>query len=102
LNVEPLALLKKLIEATQNNQSQIKFLFLNGDKDLQVNSSNLVLFQKLFDEMKYTKFNTKSLPNINHLFQTCKSGAISEYEEIEETLSMEALENVSQFIEKNT
>jgi hypothetical protein len=42
------------------------------------------------------------LPNLNHLFQTAETGAISEYEQIEETLSVSALDTVSNWILKHT
>jgi pimeloyl-ACP methyl ester carboxylesterase len=42
------------------------------------------------------------LPNLNHLFQTAETGAISEYEMIEETLAVMALDAVSNWILKHT
>jgi hypothetical protein len=38
------------------------------------------------------------LPNLNHLFQNCETGAVSEYGQIEETISPEVLEIISEWI----
>ncbi|MBT3384760.1 MAG: hypothetical protein HN778_13000 [Prolixibacteraceae bacterium] len=36
--------------------------------------------------------------NLNHLFQNCETGAISEYSQIEETIETEVLEIMSDWI----
>ena len=41
---------------------------------------------------------TVELPGLNHLFQTCQTGAIAEYSQIEETFSPAALQMVSDWI----
>jgi hypothetical protein len=38
------------------------------------------------------------LPGLNHLFQTCKTGALSEYGEIGETMSRAVLATVGDWI----
>jgi hypothetical protein len=38
------------------------------------------------------------LDNLNHLFQPCETGAISEYGQIEETISPEVLEIMTEWI----
>ena len=40
------------------------------------------------------------LPKLNHLFQTCETGAVSEYQSIEETMSPQVLELVTAWIEE--
>ena len=40
----------------------------------------------------------KELPGLNHLFQTCTTGAPSEYAEIEETIAPEALAEIVDWI----
>ena len=45
-------------------------------------------------------FTVKELPGLNHLFQTCKTGAVSEYGKIEETLAPAVLEMVAEWILK--
>jgi hypothetical protein len=42
------------------------------------------------------------LPNLNHLFQTCKTGSVFEYDAIEETLAPVALETIAAWILKRT
>ena len=42
---------------------------------------------------------TMELPGLNHLFQTCETGAPSEYSTIEETFSPAALKEVSVWIQ---
>jgi len=42
------------------------------------------------------------LPNLNHLFQNCETGAFSEYGQIEETISPLALEIITKWILKVT
>ena len=40
------------------------------------------------------------LPKLNHLFQTCQTGALTEYGEIEETVSPSVLAMVADWILK--
>jgi uncharacterized protein len=44
----------------------------------------------------------QELPDINHLFQTCKTGAVSEYGAIEETIAPAVLETIAPWIQKRT
>jgi len=43
-------------------------------------------------------YTVRELPGLNHLFQTCSTGAFSEYVKIEETMSPPALQAVSDWI----
>ena len=45
---------------------------------------------------------TLSFPKLNHLFQTSQTGALSEYGKIEETMSPEVLNTISEWILKRT
>jgi hypothetical protein len=47
-----------------------------------------------------THVTAKELPGLNHLFQTCDTGAESEYIKIEETMSPVALKTVSDWIQE--
>ena len=47
-------------------------------------------------------YKTVLLPNLNHLFQTTKTGAPSEYAEIEETFSPIALQTIGDWIVAHT
>ncbi len=74
-------------------------LALNGEKDLQVpsdeNVSAIERELKLSDNKNYKVI---QLPNLNHLFQTSHTGALSEYANIEETISPIALKLIGDWI----
>ncbi|MBQ7899008.1 MAG: alpha/beta fold hydrolase [Bacteroidales bacterium] len=68
-------------------------LALNGTKDVQVDfGSNLDALRK---GLKASDANLiESVESANHLLQQCKTGAVSEYRTIEETISPKVLETV--------
>jgi pimeloyl-ACP methyl ester carboxylesterase len=67
-------------------------LAINGEKDLQVPpKENLSAIKAALIKGGNKKFTAKELPNLNHLFQECKTGAPSEYAAIEQTISPTAL-----------
>jgi uncharacterized protein len=77
-------------------------LAINGDKDMQVPSKiNLPEIEKALKEGGNADFTIKSLPNLNHLFQTCKKGTLDEYATLEETMSPAALEIVADWITRH-
>jgi pimeloyl-ACP methyl ester carboxylesterase len=83
-------------------QVKCPVLALNGDKDMQVPSKpNLKGIQTCLTEGGNTKFTVKELWYLNHLFQSATTGAISEYIEIEETVSPVALEIMSDWLKEN-
>ncbi len=74
-------------------------LALNGEKDLQVNADeNLRGIEKALKSAGNNSVQTVKLPGLNHLFQHCKTGLPSEYGNIEETFSPEALKIISDWI----
>ena len=74
-------------------------LAINGDKDLQVPADvNLGAINKAVANGGNRKVTTKVLPNLNHLFQECKTGLPTEYGIIEQTFSPIALEEISKWI----
>lgn len=78
-------------------------LAINGEKDLQVPAEeNLTAIRQALEAGGNKDYTTVSLPNLNHLFQTCRTGALSEYMQIEETISPAALETISKWILKRT
>ena len=78
-------------------------LALNGDKDLQVPpQQNLPPIRKALAARGNDNYEVDELPGLNHLFQTAKTGALSEYGEIEETMSPLAMEKVASWILKQT
>ncbi len=78
-------------------------LALNGEKDVQVAAKeNLEAIARELAAGGNKTVKTAALPNLNHLFQHCQTGAISEYGEIEETMSPEVLTLVSDWIRAQT
>jgi uncharacterized protein len=74
-------------------------LALNGEKDLQVAADvNLPAIGKALKSGGNHNVRTMKLPELNHLFQHCKTGLPSEYGEIEETISPEVLKIMSDWI----
>lgn len=70
-------------------------LALNGEKDFQVDAdANLGQLEKLIK----SKVVTKRYPGLNHLFQHCNTGLLNEYEELEETMSPEVLNDIAKWI----
>ncbi|MDN5553118.1 alpha/beta hydrolase family protein [Prevotella sp.] len=70
---------------------------IDGDKDFQVISSlNLAGIKKNLHESRYNFI--REYPSLNHLFQHCTTGAISEYRAIEETISPEVLSDMVKWI----
>jgi pimeloyl-ACP methyl ester carboxylesterase len=77
-------------------------LAINGEKDLQVPAEeNLAAIRQALEAGGNKDYEAINLPNLNHLFQTCRTGAISEYMQIEETISPSALETISKWILKH-
>jgi hypothetical protein len=78
-------------------------LALNGDKDMQVPSKvNLEAINKALTKGGNKKVTTLELPNLNHLFQECKTGSPQEYSEIEQTFSPSALVEILNWIQIQT
>lgn len=72
---------------------------INGEKDLQVPApENLGALQNILDKDSSKQFTLKSYPNLNHLFQECKTGMVQEYGQIEQTISPQVLEDISGWI----
>ncbi len=78
-------------------------LALNGELDLQVPSSlNLPAIKKALEAGGNSDFEIVKLPKLNHLLQTSRTGLVSEYGEIEETIAPVALETISGWILRHT
>lgn len=82
---------------------QVPVLALNGEKDLQVPAKeNLTAIEAALTKGGNTHFSTQQFPKLNHLFQTCETGLVSEYGLLEETFSEEVLKEITIWIKKNT
>jgi len=81
------------------NQVNCPVLAINGSKDIQViadlNLSGINSALKHNDDVT-----VKKLEGLNHLFQTCETGAVNEYAKIKETFSPKALQIISNWINK--
>ena len=78
-------------------------LAINGEKDLQVPSKeNLEAIKKALTKGGNKKVIVKEFPNLNHLFQECKTGSPSEYSTIEQTFSPIALDEIAKWIKQQT
>ena len=76
---------------------QCPVLAINGTKDIQVDyESNLGALREGLPASPKNKI--QAFEGLNHLFQHCTAGAISEYRNIEETFAPEALELMVQWI----
>ncbi|MDB3905303.1 alpha/beta fold hydrolase [Crocinitomicaceae bacterium] len=75
-------------------------LVIIGSKDIQVTSKeNIDGYKNLLP--KNRKLQTvKELKGLNHLFQKCTTCTVSEYGQLEETFSMDAMEEVRDFLEE--
>lgn len=78
-------------------------LALSGEKDMQMQAQdNLGPIERAFERSANKDATVRILPGLNHLFQTAGSGAINEYEKIEESFSPLALKTVADWIEVRT
>jgi pimeloyl-ACP methyl ester carboxylesterase len=90
ITFDPLPVLKNV---------KVPVLALNGELDLQVAwKENLDRIESGLKAGGNQDVTTKAFPKLNHLFQTSKTGLLSEYGQLEETLSPEVLKTVSDWI----
>lgn len=93
LSYDPTPYLEKL---------KCKVLALNGKKDIQViSNSNLAGIKSALEKSPSKNFDVDSIPQLNHLFQTCKTCVLQEYGQLEETFSPVALDIILNWIDKN-
>ncbi len=75
-------------------------LAINGEKDLQVPAKeNLSAIKAALLKGGNKKVSIKELPELNHLFQECKTGLPAEYSQIEQTFSPIALQEIGSWIQ---
>ena len=80
-------------------QTQCPVLALNGEKDLQVPpKENLSAIETALQAGGNNQYTIVELPDLNHLFQTAETGAVEEYELIDETIAPAALELMGNWI----
>jgi dienelactone hydrolase len=78
-------------------------LAIYGELDQQVNpNKNIPIIEKILKEGGNKNSMVKKLPGLNHLFQTAKTGSEYEYIRIEETVSPQALQAITDWILNQT
>ena len=83
--------------STDIRQTRCPVFALNGNRDCQVISSlNLTAIQRQLPSSKQNLI--KEYPGLNHLFQHSTTGIATEYSQIEETISLEVLQDIAQWI----
>ena len=71
-------------------------LALNGTKDTQVDcDANIARLERGLANCKHS---IKKIDGVNHLFQHCNTGIVTEYQQIEETIAPEVLQAVAKWI----
>ncbi len=82
---------------------QVPVLVVNGERDWIVPAFRILPYLKhTFEQAGNKKVSLIELPHLNHLFQTCKTGALCEYAQIEETMAPRALDTITRWILKET
>ena len=71
-------------------------LALNGTKDTQVDcDANIARLEK---GLTLCKHSIEKIDGVNHMFQHCNTGIVTEYQQIEETIAPEVLQVVAKWI----
>jgi pimeloyl-ACP methyl ester carboxylesterase len=84
-------------------QLKCPVLALIGEKDMQVPpKSNIPELEKALRAGGNKDVTVRELPKLNHLFQTCENGSVTEYAKIEETFCPTALELIAKWIQDHT
>jgi uncharacterized protein len=78
-------------------------LAINGEKDLQVPpKENLEAIKNALIKGGNKRVTIKEFPNLNHLFQECKTGSPDEYATIEQTFSPTVLTEILNWLQIQT
>ena len=78
-------------------------LALNGSKDTQVQPAiNQDGIRNALAKGNNKDYLVKEIPNLNHLFQECKTGSMNEYSKIEQTIAPYVLKEISDWIIAHT
>lgn len=80
----------------------VKVLALNGDRDIQVVSSqNIPALEAALKKSKSKQYDIMIMPGLNHLFQECKACTANEYGQLEQTVSPAVLTTITAWLDKN-
>ncbi len=87
--------------ATWWKQVRAPVLVLNGGKDSQVPAEeNVGAIVEALEQAPTERLESRIFPDKNHLFQTATSGAVDEYEEIDQTIAPEVLEHIAGWLDR--
>ena len=90
LTYDPSVVLRKLT---------MPVLALNGDHDwIALSSIALPIIDQSLKAAGNKNYTVLEMKNLNHWFQTCKTGALAEYGIVQETMSPVALKTIAQWI----
>ena len=90
----------KLTGSDYAAKAKCPVLALNGTLDQQVDcQTNLSLLHKALGHGN-AKNRIAAQTGLNHLFQHCKTGAVNEYADIEETFSAEAIDEIIKWVKQ--
>jgi hypothetical protein len=93
MNFDPVPVLKKV---------KCPVLALGGEHDLQVPSENLAKLAEALETGGNRDYEIVKLAGLNHLFQTSKTGAPTEYGQIQETIAPAALDVMTSWLLRHT
>jgi len=80
---------------------KIPTLILSGEKDLQVSSKeNNKAIKEALDKAGNKEYEIVTFKNLNHLFQTAKTGTPSEYAKLDEIINEKVLEKIINWLNK--
>ncbi len=88
---------------SQNYLAKVKIpvLAINGENDKQVEAkTNLSGIKKGLEQGKNYRYEIKSYPALNHLFQVSETGWVDEYGKIEQTISPDVLKDITNWLKK--
>ena len=72
---------------------------INGERDIQVTAEmNLSAIESAIKSNGNKNIEVKKYPGLNHLFQHCETCLITEYSQIEETISPEVLQDMADWL----
>lgn len=82
-------------------QVDVPVLVLNGGKDSQVPAEeNVAAIVEALEEAPTDRFGSRIFPGLNHLFQEAGSGAVDEYDRIDQTTAPRVLRYVAEWLEE--
>jgi hypothetical protein len=81
----------------RRQEVDVPVLVLNGGKDSQVPTTEHV--EAIMSALTHPASTSHVFSQVNHMFQTADTGAVEEYDLIDETISPEVLDFVSNWVQ---